>query len=75
MGIFEETMLTITAAAKSCPGGGRHTSTLNRWIKIGLNGVRLETIFIGGRRWTSKEALERFNQRLTAIDVEKYKDT
>jgi len=36
-----------------CPG------TLRRWMK-GVHGVQLETIKVGGRRFTSVEACERF---------------
>jgi hypothetical protein len=31
-----------------------------RWIYTGVRGEKLETFFIGGLRYTSKEALERF---------------
>jgi hypothetical protein len=33
----------------------------------GIRGVRLESILIGGARWTSKEALQRFFERTTAV--------
>jgi hypothetical protein len=32
----------------------------------GVRGVRLETVMMGGRRYTSAEAVERFFARLTA---------
>jgi len=45
---------------------GRPTvRTIWRWYLTGVDGVRLETVKIGGRRYTSKEALERFQERLT----------
>ncbi|MCA9179419.1 MAG: DUF1580 domain-containing protein [Planctomycetales bacterium] len=37
-----------------------HISTVWRWIKRGCRGVHLETILIGGKHFTSKEALKRF---------------
>ena len=37
-----------------------HISTVWRWIKRGCRGVRLETVLIGGKRFTSKEAVDRF---------------
>lgn len=43
-----------------------HTSTLHRWRLRGVRGVKLETILIGGRRYTSHEALERFFAATTA---------
>lgn len=39
--------------------------TVWRWHLIGVDGVRLETVKVGGRRYTSEEALERFYRRLT----------
>jgi hypothetical protein len=35
-------------------------ATLWRWATRGVGGVRLETYKIGGRRYTTAEALERF---------------
>lgn len=34
--------------------------TVRRWAVRGVRGVTLETFCRGGRRWTSKEALDRF---------------
>jgi hypothetical protein len=41
-------------------------STLWRWRKHGSRGVRLETVSIGGRVYTSREALLRFIGGTTA---------
>jgi hypothetical protein len=57
--ISNEFLLTISAAAKSLPSRP-HISTVWRWIQRGVRGVKLETYLIGGRRFTSREALERF---------------
>jgi hypothetical protein len=43
-----------------------HVSTLWRWSLRGVKGIRLETVMIGGIRYTSREALERFVARTTA---------
>lgn len=43
-----------------------HVSTLHRWRLRGIKGVRLETCRIGGKRVTSREAVQRFNERVTA---------
>ena len=37
-----------------------NVSTVYRWINRGIAGVKLETILIGGSRFTSAEALNRF---------------
>jgi hypothetical protein len=61
--LFDEELLTLCEAAKALPavGGCRiHTSTLWRWSTKGVKGVRLETRRLGGRIFTSREALERF---------------
>lgn len=42
-----------------------HTSTFYRWSTVGCRGVVLETIQIGGTRCTSREALQRFFERLS----------
>lgn len=36
------------------------TATLWRWHSKGLRGVRLETVVIGGRRYTSTRVIDRF---------------
>lgn len=42
-----------------------HLASVYRWVKGGLSGVRLETLYIGGTQYTSEEALGRFFQRVT----------
>jgi Protein of unknown function (DUF1580) len=59
-----ESLLTLREAAESLPGG-THTSTLHRWRRLGVRGHKLETVVIGGRRFTSREALQRFAQATT----------
>ena len=43
-----------------------HVSTIHRWRLRGIKGVRLATARIGGRRVTSFEAADRFNEAVTA---------
>ena len=65
----KETLLSFPEASRRLPCGraGRptHPSTINRWAKAGLRGIRLETICVGGSRFTSIEALQRFFERLS----------
>jgi len=42
------------------------TSTLRSWCTVGLRGIRLESLKIQGRHYTSMEALSRFSQAVTA---------
>jgi len=39
-------------------------STVKFWAKVGVKGVKLETARLGGRRLTSKEAVQRFLMRI-----------
>jgi hypothetical protein len=66
---LSEHLLTLAAAARELPGSsgrGVHPSTVWRWAQRGVRGVRLETILVGGVRYTSREALERFVRTMTA---------
>lgn len=47
-----------------------HSSTRHRWALKGVRGVRLETVVIGGRRYTSSEAIQRFINRLSTPVIE-----
>jgi len=60
-----ETVLSLNQAAKAAPGRP-HLATIWRWAQRGVKGVKLETIVVGGRRFTSSEAIERFIARTTA---------
>lgn len=63
--IQNENLLTMAQAAASLPNRP-HLSTLWRWRKRGIGAVRLEVITIGGRVFTSAEALARFAEKTTA---------
>ncbi|NLX56719.1 MAG: DUF1580 domain-containing protein [Planctomycetaceae bacterium] len=43
-----------------------HISTVVRWWTRGVKNQKLETLLLGGRRYTSAEALQRFFERSTA---------
>src|SRR3954467_7068933 len=64
-----ETLVTFAQAASELPrrrrGRKTHVSTLYRWATVGCRGVRLETIQVGATRCTSREALQRFFERLS----------
>ncbi|MBL9090928.1 MAG: DUF1580 domain-containing protein [Planctomycetaceae bacterium] len=59
-----EALITLADAANLTPLRP-HVSTIRRWIRIGVRGEILETVRIGGRRLTSREAVSRF---LTSIN-------
>jgi hypothetical protein len=63
--ILSEDTVTLTDASKIIPGRP-HSSTIWRWHQHGCRGVKLETVVIGGRRFTSREAIKRFIAKTTA---------
>jgi hypothetical protein len=72
--ITVETPIPLYTAAGLIPparnGKKTHLSTLLRWITRGAKApsgerVRLEAVRLGGRWMTSREALQRFAERLT----------
>ncbi|MCC9608553.1 DUF1580 domain-containing protein [Blastopirellula sp. JC732] len=64
--ISSESLLSFAEAARRLPGRP-NISTLHRWRLHGIRGVKLESALIGGRRYTSVEALERFSMRMTSV--------
>jgi hypothetical protein len=65
-----ETLISLAVAAGELPrrrrGRKTHVSTLFRWTTIGCRGVVLESLQCGGTRCTSRAALQRFFERLSA---------
>lgn len=58
-----ETAITLADVAHHVPkrrGGKIHYSTIFRWVTKGVRGRVLQSIMIGGVRYTTVEALERF---------------
>jgi hypothetical protein len=61
---LKEQVISLSQAARQLPKLRNDrpfsNTTIWRWSKGGVNGIRLETIRIGGRTCTSIEALGRF---------------
>lgn len=57
-------LVTFAEAARTSPRRPNIT-TLWRWRNRGVSGVRLEVVCVGGRTYTSREALARFFERVT----------
>jgi len=57
-----ETLLTLSQAAALLPGRPS-TASLWRWRKKGARGRRLESLVLGGKVFTSVEALQRFAEQ------------
>lgn len=62
--IASEHLCHLNKAPLSIPGQP-HVSTVVRWSRRGLKGITLETILVGGRRFTSVEAIGRFIAKLS----------
>ncbi|MGD9719773.1 MAG: DUF1580 domain-containing protein [Pirellulales bacterium] len=60
--IATEHLLTLAEAAQLLPGRPS-VSTLWRWRQKGVRGRRLETVLIGAKPYTSREALGRFAEQ------------
>jgi hypothetical protein len=68
--INKEQPVSLKDAMEFVPGRNGKKATLNtlyRWTRSGCFGVRLEYIFIGGVRYTSREALLRFFGEITRV--------
>src|SRR5262249_18837103 len=67
-----ETLISLADAAKTVPrrrrGRKTHLSTIYRWATVGVRGIVLETLQCGGSRVTSREAMQRFFERLSGPD-------
>lgn len=68
--LTKEVLLKLNEARSEFPGGKRLSlATLHRWRLPGIRGVRLETVLIGGMRYTSREAIARFIAAQNAADA------
>ncbi len=65
-----ENLITVTKAAKLInPSRPPSVATLWRWLSRGVRGAKLESVLIGGIRYTSHEAVTRFLARLNGPGV------
>jgi hypothetical protein len=65
--VLNEQMVKLSEAPKIVPGGP-NLSTIHRWRLRGCRGKKLETILVGGIRYTSKEALQKFFEDATRAE-------
>ncbi len=68
--IHDETLVAVRKIPSHVPrnaGTGKkiNVATVWRWIHRGCRGVKLETALIGGNRFSSLEALQRFAEATT----------
>lgn len=67
--IETERCIPLSQSPKYIPGKP-NASTPYRWATVGVRGgIRLETLVVGGVRYTSIEAIQRFIERTTAASA------
>lgn len=57
--ILEETLVSLTEACRCFPVRCSR-GAIERWVRRGSRGAVLESVLICGKRYTSKEAIDRF---------------
>ena len=68
--LLDETLLSLVEACKH-PLLQCSRASLERWLRQGFQGIVLESIRICGRRYTSKEAINRFIRSQLQVETEK----
>jgi hypothetical protein len=75
-----ETLITVDESRALCPWRRRKkkgeaakstvsAATVWRWINVGVGGVKLESLLLGHVRYTSREAVDRFLEAVSAATV------
>ncbi len=72
--IQSESLLRVPTEASKVIPGRPNVSTIWRWFTRGIKGVKLETVLVGGRRYTSHEAIARFVEQTTAAAGNGHRD-
>lgn len=67
-------VIAINDIPKHVPGRRIALTTGWRWATHGCRGVKLATFHIGGRRYTTKQALEEFHAAINADQPESESD-
>ena len=65
--VFTQKFHPITTVGERLPGKP-HQNSVKRWIDHGINGVRLQSVRVGNRRFVSEDALAEF---ITALSGDK----
>lgn len=68
--VNDDELVSLSQAARMLPitrGKSVSPSTLWRWSKHGIRGVRLETLVRGGTAMTTRTAIQVFFERLTTL--------
>jgi hypothetical protein len=68
--LLEESLVNLTEACKCFPVKCSRPA-LERWLRLGSRGAILESILICGKRYTSKEAIDRFIRNQLYIEADR----
>ena len=63
--IADEKLMPLVDAVQAATGRRPHLSTVWRWCTRGARGIRLECRVLGGRRYTSPDAVARWMELTT----------
>ena len=69
MSVLDQDLVPISQVGQLVPSfrdEGVSASTLWRWSRVGVRGVRLRITRIGGRTFVAKQALEQFFESLSS---------
>ncbi len=66
---LDEEFLPLTQAPQHIPGRP-HVTTVWRWVNRGVRGHRLEAVAVGGRVFTTRQAIQRFLESLNRTRTE-----
>lgn len=58
--IHNDKLIHFSDAVREFPGGPVSLQTLHRWRLYGIRGIKLDSVLIGGLRFTSWQAIDRF---------------
>ena len=68
--LLDETLVSLTEACKLFPRTVARP-TIERWLRKGSRGVKLESVLVAGRRMVSVEAVNRFIRNQLHTEPEK----
>lgn len=63
--LSSENIFPVNEVPKNTPGRPSKASAW-RWVLQGVGGIKLESVLIGGKRFTSTEAIQRFADARTS---------
>jgi hypothetical protein len=70
--LIHEELIRLARTGDRFPGAP-HPSTVRRYADQGFRGIVLETVCVGGKRFTSRQAIDRFikaQNRMSAAEVQ-----